>query len=325
MAERDADTRVLVLDQHPDPYFEGLCEAFPDVSFESCVHGDDAESHARRLQPQIILSSKSRDIPGERKRAAMQVPGVRWVQVCGAGFDHIMPIQDFDATVTNCAGVLSEFLGETMLAMMMSLSLGLPAYLNQQRQRVWRHQPRQSISGKTVLIVGLGNVGRDVARRCKQANMHVLGLRNTPRATEHVDEVAGIDALLDWLPRADYVCLHTPLTAATRDLMGEAHFAAMKPGSYFLNGARGGIVDEQALAGALRSGHLAAAYSDVFATEPLPATDPAWNVPNLVVTPHMADSIGDWPVRYADFFGVNLRRWLRGESLLNVVDGDRGY
>ncbi|MEM7292744.1 MAG: NAD(P)-dependent oxidoreductase, partial [Pseudomonadota bacterium] len=144
-------------------------------------------------------------------------------------------------------------------------------------------------------------------------------------ATEYVDEVAGIDELHTMLARADYVCLHTPLTEDTRDMLGPDEFAAMKPGAYFLNGARGGIVDEDALLQALQSGHLNGAYSDVFATEPLPADSPLWDAPNLIISPHVSDSIANWEVRYVDFFAINLQRWLDGQKLLNIVDGSLGY
>ncbi|MEM7208608.1 MAG: D-2-hydroxyacid dehydrogenase [Pseudomonadota bacterium] len=326
MPENPSSTKVLVLDQACDKYFDDLlCAAFPHVRFEACVNGVDAQRHASDFQPDVILSAKSRNIPGPMKRLAMQIPSVNWIQICGVGFDHVQPITDFSATVTNCAGVLSEFLGETIFGMMLAMSYGFPAYFHQQIAKQWKPVPRRSISGKTVLIIGLGNVGRDVARRCKQSNMRVIGIRNRPIDTEFVDKVGGMDDLITLLGEADYVCLHTPLTDQTRAMLGKAEFAAMKPGAFFLNGARGGIVDEGALLAALESGHLAGAYSDVFETEPLPPDNPLWTAPNLIISPHTSDSIDDWERRYVVFFATNLERYLNGEPLLNVVNAKLGY
>ncbi len=316
---------VLVLDETPESYLDGLRARFPALRIEACRDGEQAQSHVARLQAQIILSCKSDRIPGADKRDAIMQPSVKWVHVCGAGFDHIDPISDFAAIVTNSAGVLSAYLGETIIGMMMAMSFGFPAYFHHQRAHRWQPEPRRSLIGKTALIIGLGNVGREVAYRCKQAGMHVLGIRNTPVPTKNVDEVAGMDDLMALLPRADYVCLHTPLTDLTRDLLGAAQFAAMPPGSYFLNAARGGIVDEAALHQALISGHLCAAYSDVFAQEPLPADSPLWDLDNLIISPHYADSIDNWKQYYVDLFADNLQCWIEGKPLRNIVDPQKGY
>ena len=310
---------ILVLDDSPTDYFEKLSKQFPECRIALCTEGSEAESVAIAMQPEIILSFKSKRITTAQKRRVMLLPCVEWIHVCGSGYDHIEPVADINAVITNSAGVLSAYLGETILGILLMMSFGFPQYFHQQQSRHWQPIPRESVIGKTVLIVGLGNVGREVAKRCKQSGMNTLGVRTTAKATEYVDEVADSGALPAMLPRADYVCLHVPLNEHTRDSFGERQFAAMRSGSYFLNASRGGVVDEQALVKALGDGTLRAAYSDVFAEEPLPKDSPLWTVENLIISPHYADSVDNWQQHYVDFFAANLNRWADGKQLQNIV------
>ena len=149
--------------------------------------------------------------------------------------------------------------------------------------------------------------------------MRVIGVRRSRSPHPAVDETLGPDLLHQALGRADVVSMHVPASAATRHLVDAAALAAMKPGALLVNAARGAVVDEPALVEALRRGHLAGAYLDVFETEPLPPQSPLWAMDNVLLTPHAADAVVDWPRRFAAHFADNLERWLAGEPLVNVV------
>lgn len=216
-------------------------------------------------------------------------------------------------------------MAETVLGAILMWNFGFPRYIEQQKNRVWRKFQWASVSQKTALVIGAGNIGARVAQLAKAVGMRVIGLKNTPGDVPGVDEMLAPARLPDALPRADYVCVHVPLTAHTRDLIGAKEFALMKPSAVLINTARGGVVDEAALATALTNQEIGGAYMDVFAEEPLPADSVLWGLPNLVISPHVSDSVADWQARFVDFFVDNLQRWRANEPLLNVVDVGRGY
>ena len=246
-------------------------------------------------------------------------PSVRWIQIGGSGFDHLLPWDTKRITVTNGAGVLAPFLAETVTGAMLALGGGFLNYLGQQRERRWHPVAFTPLRDRTLLVVGFGKIGECVARNVKALGMRVLAVRGTPAPHPAADEMHGPDALQALLPRADFVSLHVRLNPATRGMLSRKGLAAMKAGAYLVNTSRGPVVDEAALIDALRSGHLAGAYLDVFETEPLPAESPLWSMPNVLITPHSADNIHGWPRRFAELFADNLDRWRAGEPLLNRV------
>jgi phosphoglycerate dehydrogenase-like enzyme len=182
------------------------------------------------------------------------------------------------------------------------------------------------LAGRTLLIVGLGQIGAEVARLAAAFGMRIVGLNRTG-AGEYpfVDELARIEALEDWLPRADAVVICLPLTDATRGLINAAAIAQIKPGAALVNVGRGAVIDEDALVQALRERRLAGAALDVFAAEPLDHDSPLWELPNVLLSPHTAGLSLRENERIVSLFGENLRRYLRGEKLLNQVDPELLY
>ncbi len=176
-----------------------------------------------------------------------------------------------------------------------------------------------------MLIIGLGEIGRRVAIHCRHLGMRVLGMRRQGGTVNEIDEAITRDELPEALGRADIISVHVPLIDSTRNLLDQQAFGQMKPGVIIVNTSRGGVMDENALIQALESGHVAGAHLDVFAEEPLPEDNPLWDVDNLVITPHVSDSVTDWETRFALFFADNLEHWLAGEPLMKVIDSDRGY
>jgi phosphoglycerate dehydrogenase-like enzyme len=246
------------------------------------------------------------------------------VHVGGSGYEHVVPVPPGRA-LTNSPGLLAETHAVTVVGMIVALNGRLTTYLDQQARRLWRPHMHRPIRGQTLLVVGLGRVGAATARLARLLGMRVVGVKR--RATPHpdADEVVAFDGLHAALGAADVVSVHLRAEPATRHAFDHAAFAAMRPGAIFLNTARGSLVDEAALAEALRSGHVAAAHLDVTESEPLPPASPLWDLPNLVITPHVADAVETWPRLFAEAFAENLSRWNAGKPLLNRIEPDPSH
>ena len=310
---------VLIAHSGPDDFRDLLAARFPDVEF---VHATTAQGVIEALachDPEVAFSIKHPGFPSAAHTPIPAHPSVRWIQIGGSGFDHLLPWDTERVTVTNGAGVLAPYLAESVTGGMLALGCGFLNHVEQQRARRWNPMAFTPLRDRTLLVVGFGRIGECVARNAKALGMRVLAIRGTPAPHPAADEMHGPDALHALLSRADFVSLHVRLNPATRGMLSREGLAAMKPGAYFVNTSRGPVVDEAALVDALHSGHLGGAYLDVFETEPLPAESPLWTMPNVLITPHSSDNIHGWPRRFAELFAENLGRWRSGQPLLNQV------
>ena len=310
---------VLIVHDRPDDFRDLLQARFPKVRFEFATCPDEVVPQLEATNPQIVFSIKHIGFPGPTHRPIVLHPSVRWVQVGGSGYEHIQPWDAKRIKVTNCAGVLSRHLAETVTGAMLALNGGFIRYLEQQQHRVWKAYPFRPLSEQTLLVVGLGQIGRHVAANAKALGMRVLAIRRTERSHPAVDGIYTPTKLPDVIAHADVVSLHVRLTAETNHLFDASMFSAMKKGALLINTARGPVVDEAALVHALTSGQLGGAYLDVFETEPLPESSPLWQLPSVLLTPHASDNVSGWPRKFAEFFANNLDCWLNGRSLRNVV------
>ncbi len=256
-----------------------------------------------------------------------RLPRLRWVHTISAGVDHILlpALAAPNVVLTNARGVFSVPIAETVLAYMLAVVKRLPEFLRQQQAHRWHKLELRELDGLTVGIVGLGDIGREVARRCRALGMRVLGLRRDAGPDTDADEVLPPARLHDLLARADFVVIALPLTPQTRGLIDQAALAAMKPDAWLINISRGAVIEEAALIAALREGRIGGACLDVFAEEPLPAENPLWDLPNVIITPHNSWSSPRLEARQVSLFLENLRRYVAGEPLLNVVDPEAGY
>jgi phosphoglycerate dehydrogenase-like enzyme len=215
--------------------------------------------------------------------------------------------------------------------MLLALTRDLPVHLAGRAQGSWNREGSGvlrpiALKDRTLLVVGLGGIGTEIARRGHGFDMHVLGIRRgDDPAPEFVERIGKPQDLVALLPQADVVAIAVPLTAETTRLFDRAAFAAMKPGSFLVNIARGQVVDTDALLAALTSGKLAGACLDVTDPEPLPKNHPLWKLPNVVITPHVSSTSELTDDRRWALFRENLRRFDAGEPLLNVVDKRAGY
>ncbi|HKC49658.1 MAG TPA: D-2-hydroxyacid dehydrogenase [Myxococcota bacterium] len=253
---------------------------------------------------------------------------LRLIQMMGAGVDALLPAPDLPAQVqiTNARGLHGAQMSEFALAMMLALAKRIPRALEQQRAHLWKLYGLPLLGGKTLGILGLGAIGAAVADKARAFGMRVIGTQRTPREMANVDlVVSGPEGTERVLRESNYAVVLLPLTPETRGSIGARELDWLRPGAFFVNLARGGIVDEQALLERLRSGHLAGAASDVFAREPMPPDDPLWDAPNLIVTPHVAGLEPEYMVRLMELAVDNVSRLERGEPLRNLVDRERGY
>jgi len=264
-------------------------------------------------------------------------PHLRWIQSASAGAEDNLaePIVARGITVTNGAGIAAVAIAEHVLAMILAFCRNLHVALEQQREHRWdrpavmggRGTMLRELGGGRLLMVGLGPIGLAVAERAAALGMVVRGVRrHAGRAHPPVFEsVVGQDGFADLLPWADFVVLAMPHTAETTNMVGPAELARMRTDAYLVNVARGGVMDYGALVDALRRGAIAGAGLDVFPTEPLPASDPLWSLPNVILTPHVAGATLHYLDRALVLFTENLGRYLAGSTLRNVVDPALGY
>lgn len=254
---------------------------------------------------------------------------LRWVQSIGVGFETMLypEMIQSDVIITNTAGAFDAAMAEHAFALLLALTRAMRAYDDLQRTRGWsREIPVSQLEGKTMGVLGLGSIGRAVAVRAKAFGMRVIALdAQVASPPAGVDRVFGPDRMETVFRESDALVVGLPLTERTKGLVNRERLRMMKPTAYVINIARGPIVAERDLVEALRAGEIAGAGLDVFEVEPLPKDSPLWDMPNVVVTSHVG---GRSPEGVDNIEGVlveNLRRFARGEPLLNVIDKRLGY
>jgi phosphoglycerate dehydrogenase-like enzyme len=272
----------------------------------------------------ITIAYFSPDVWPERSSNFMgtcvRATNLAWLQTFSAGTDH--PVFDSlrgrGVTVTNSSGAAAPSIAQTVVLYLLALSRDLPRLTHAQAARHWDPRPSHDLHGMRLGVVGLGAIGHEVARLAMTLGMEVVGLRRTVRGDETCETWPNT-RLPDLLAWADAIAVTAPLTHDTRGMFDAAAFAAMRPGSWFVNVGRGEIVDESALVEALLSDHLGGAGLDVFATEPLPADSPLWVLPKVIITPHSSGTTDLTRRRAIELFVDNFRRRVTGETLSNTT------
>jgi phosphoglycerate dehydrogenase-like enzyme len=261
-------------------------------------------------------------------------PNVRWIQATSAGIGQYVARKRYaermpDTTFTTASGVHASPLAEFCALAMLAFSRDLFAMIALQRERRWERFAATDLVGRTVVIYGLGAIGTQVARVARSLGMRTIGLKRSVAGITaeevYADELYGAESLHAVLPRAEFLVLAAPHTPGTEHAIAAAELALLPEGAVLINVGRGALVDEPALVEALQSGHLGGAALDVFEEEPLPAESPLWTLPNVLVSPHSASTSDRENARITDLFCDNLRRWLAGEPLRNVLDPGAQY
>lgn len=258
--------------------------------------------------------------------AVRKAPRLRWMHVFNVGVDHPVFASMLAAGVriTTSAGTTAIPIAQAAICGLLMLARGFPLWLQAQRAHSWaqmrgERQPAD-LAGQTLCILGLGSIGTEIARLAQALGIKVIGIRRSPRRAEDaVAEIHPPQALANVLPGCQWLAIACPLTDETRRSIDAAMLAHLPRGAHVINVARGEIVDERALIAALRSGHIAGAYLDVFEQEPLPADSPLWDLPNVIISPHNAWASGGNDARVEALFVENFERWLAGAAMKNEV------
>ncbi len=249
---------------------------------------------------------------------------LRWVQVMGAGVDAFLDAPFPPRVIlTRVEGVFGPWMAEYTFGWLLSIGQLTETFRAAQRAHRWEPVNPVLLRGKTLAVVGLGSIGRTIARVGRAFDMTVIGMNRSGRPVPGVERVYRRAGVRDMLRASDYVVLVVPLTPETRGLLGDAELRAMRPGAWLVNIGRGALVQEDALVRALRERWIAGAVLDVFVEEPLPPEHPFWELPNVVVTPHVSGP--NDPAEIAPVFNDNLQRFLHGRPLRGRVDIGRGY
>lgn len=303
------------------------------ISFDGHPDGplDDVEAMLRGHLPAEVFD-----------RILARAPRLRWVHSATAGVERVLTpaSRERRLTITNARGVFSRPIAEYVVMMMLAVSRRLPQLLELQQERTWQPLEARELRDVTVGIVGLGSIGRAVGALATAFGCRVIATRRRPEAggaatdgegddpylgSLMLDRVLPPEQLPELLAESDFVVLAAPLTRATAGLIGDEALAAMKPGAWVINIARGELVDERALLRALADGRIGGAVLDTFRTEPLPPISPLYDAPNVIITPHTSWSSGRVLDRSVELFCDNLRRFAAAAPLVNVVDPDAGY
>lgn len=330
-----ADDAAMKIIADVDPRVRVACIPYmePDEVRDLRRQGQQAEVNARQVPiPEGLIDQlKVTDVlfgidyPTDVIALA---PRLKWVQSIGAGVDHLgsTGLLDSDVIITATGGFSSRSIAEFVLAFMLNHVKNMKTYVQAQTDKTWDRLVIDALAGKTVGIVGLGRIGSVTARLCKAFDMRVLATRRTSGPPPpYVDQLLAADGLGEMLPQCDFVVLSLALTPETRKIIGETELKTMKPTAFIVNVARGSVLDEAALVRALQEGWIGGAGLDVFEAEPLSQDSPLWEMSNVMITPHTAAAVGTYHLHAARAFAENLRRFIAGEPLLNIIDKQKGY
>ncbi len=326
--------KVLIVHYHPFELWQApawllgrLRGAFPQIHW---VHLPNYDCVPEEIPDTDVMIGWS--IKPQHFREAQNL---KWIHSPAAGIHQLMfpELINSRVVVTNSREVHGVVVAEHAIAMVLALAKRIPQSVRYQsrkewaQEKLWHEYPRpREVAGATVVVVGMGGIGREFATRAKALGMRVIAVRENPASgTSGADAVVGAGQLDEVLPQADYVLLCTPVTPATTGMINHSRLSKMKSDAYLLNVARGSLIDDAALVEALQARRIGGAALDVFVEEPLPVESPYWSLDNVLITPHTAavtDKLWD---RHYDLIVENMNRFLEGRSLMYEVDKGKGY
>jgi phosphoglycerate dehydrogenase-like enzyme len=327
--------KLLILTYHrlelwiaPPWFAERLRSEFPEVEVAQLNSYDNVEQHIADVEILFGISLRPEQFLAAKK--------LRWIHSQAAAVHQLMfpELVNSDVIITNARDVHGPVVAEQVIAMMFALAKRIPAAVRFQQKHVWGQDALSSgrsrtreLAGATLGLVGLGSIGRNVAKYASALGMRVIAVREHPdkEKPQYVNAVLTKSKLQELLAQSDYVVLSAPITPETTGMIGRQQLATMKPEAFLLNVGRGPLIDEAALADVLREHKIGGAALDVFSQEPLPPDSPLWDLEDLLITPHTAGiSERMWDRHYV-LFSDNLRRYLSSQPLLGLVDKRRGY
>lgn len=315
MIEFPINHPLLIYHSDSKIYEEILSRRLSQLEIHSAVQPEEALSVIENVE--IILSW---EIPDELLRRTKQL---RWFSSIAAGNEDLVKNPCLsESVILTKSTIYGEMIAEYIFAYLLYYSRDLSKYFEDQKHRVWEKIRPSRLYGKMMGIVGLGSVGKEIAKRGKQFGMSVLGVKRIPGPVENVDQVFGPRDLERMIPLVDYLVVALPLTSETYHLLGEKELSLMKEGALLFNTGRGKTIDEVALTKVLKARRIRAVL-DVFEKEPLPAESELWSLENVIITPHVSGI--NIPGEICEEFVKNYERWVRGEPLIGLVDRSKGY
>ncbi len=313
--------------QAPPWFSDRLRQEFPQIKV---VHLPNYDRVMEEIGDADIAISWS--LRGEQIKAARKL---KWIHSTATAVHALMSpeLRNSEIVVTNARDVHGPVVAEHAMALTLALAKRIPQAVKYQQQKHWAQQdlwaasPRpRELNGAIMTVVGLGGIGKPLAKLAHAFGMRVFGVReHAQRECQSVDVVYGFDHVDEALRQADYVVLAVPVTSKTHHLMDAARLSQLQPHAYLINVGRGVLIEEEALVKALGARSFAGAALDVTSAEPLPRESPLWTMDNVLITPHIAGLTEKMWERHYRYFTENLRRFLRQEALLGVVDKERGY
>lgn len=316
--------KILFGSRPDDARLEQFRSAYPEVEFV-CA-GSPEEAIREIVDADAYFGNPSRE-------AYLAAKQLRWIQAPSAGIEfvqHVPELVESEVQLTNARGAHAQTIAEHTFAMLLTLTRGLRFFDHAKGCHTWLrgegYRNVVGIAGKSMVIVGYGNIGRAIGKRAAgfELKVHAVDAQDVP-ADASVQSVSRLDQLNHRLRGADILTIATPITPQTRGMIGEEQIRLLKPGGYLLAISRGGIVDEPALIRALEDGHLAGAGLDVTETEPLPANNPLWDAPNLIITPHISGGSQLTIELMWSIFFENVGHFVKGEPLRNLTNKRLGY
>ncbi len=313
--------KIAPLDEIPQSYEKRIGKLSPGIELKQCRSED--ELHREVADAHVIYGDFSRSDLAAAKQ-------LKWIQYTAAGVERILwpELVESPIVLTNMQRIYAPAISETVIALLLALTRGIPRYTLQTREHQWKTvSGLTEISGQTMGLVGLGGIGTATAYRAHYGfGMKILAVDPKPIPKPHfVDELHSIDWLLSMASQVDVLVSAAPHTPVSEGMLNESVFRAMKPSAYFINVSRGKLVDTPALVRALKEGWIAGAGLDVAYKEPLPPDEALWGAPNVIITCHSSAHSPRALERQMELFSDNVRRYLAGLPLLNVVDKKRGY
>ncbi len=305
--------------------FDNAIENYPDLKDKiEPIFDWDLDNFYESMKTAEVLVCW--DLPTEN--LAEIAPNLRWIHIIGAGVEHLCPMDwvPEHVSVVNNRGVHAAKAGEFGLMSVLMLHTHIPEIIQNQKNNYWESLYSSPIIGKTLLIIGVGNIGHAVVNKCKLLGMHIIGVSRHGKALDNVDKMVTTEKLDEVLPIADYIFMSTPNTKETFNLLDKRRQSLMKPGVGIINVGRAATMDYDALIDNLNSGHIKAAIIDVFDSEPLPSDSKLWDTPNLLVMPHISADDGDTYIPLTlELVMMNMRRYILKDELNNLVNPDLGY
>jgi len=307
--------RLLIYHDDARLYHEILAKRLPRLEIRSATHPEEAWGFMEEAE--IILSWQIPDDLLVRARP------LRWFSSMAAGNEDLVKNPNLpESVILTKATVYGEMMAEYVFAYLLYFGRNLPKHFEDQRKKSWDRKRPERLREKVLGILGLGSVGKEIARRGKQFGMRIVGFKRTPERMKNVDQVYGPRDLKKMIPLVDYLVVALPFTPETYHLLGEEELDLIKDGATLFNIGRGTVIDERALTKVLKDGRIRAVL-DVFEDEPLPPGSELWNMENVIITPHVSGI--NIPEEICEEFVRNYRRWVKGKTLIGLVDRNKGY